>query len=134
MERCRTHGQLGDGQRSALELEHEGVAKSAQVAIMRNVEESSCGRRMEARRGTVQRACPKSWGKRLSALDKGVDGSWEETHENDEELHAWCILEDSEQRQEAVSKQNKRKLKIVVRISLLIEENNPVSNAKNSRH
>ena len=50
--------------------------------------------------------------------------------QNEEDLHAWCLLEESEneQWQEVISKQNKRKVKKVNQASLLSVESSHNSN------
>ena len=65
--------------------------------------------------------CPKSQSMALNALDEADENILMEVHENEDWLHAWCTLEDSEseQWQEVISKQERKTLKKEVRISLL---------------
>ena len=37
--------------------------------------------------------CSKAWSKGLNALDEGEERILGDTNENDDELHAWCMLE-----------------------------------------
>ena len=61
----------------------------------------------------------------LPYLNESDEYFLEQMHENDEELHAWCILDQSEneQRQDVISKQSRIKPKKEAYISLLIVEN-----------
>ena len=62
---------------------------------------------------------------------KGDENILEEIPENDE-LHAWCILEEreNEQWQEVISKQSRRNLRKDAHFSLLSDESNPISNSE----
>ena len=37
--------------------------------------------------------CLKKWSKGLNSFDEGDESFSKETHENDEEMHAWCTRE-----------------------------------------
>ena len=69
---------------------------------------------------------------KIYATDE-VDGeNAEESTEHEEDLQAWCFLEESEneQWQDVISNQNKRKVKKANQASLLKAENNHTSNPK----
>ena len=66
-----------------------------------------------------------SWNRSLNAVEDKSDIS-EEVHEDDDELHAWCLLEESEneQWQEVMSEESELKLKKLAHEPLLRVENN----------
>ena len=68
----------------------------------------------------------------MYAVDEDDGENAEESTENDEDLQAWCLLEESqnEQWQEVISKHNKRNVKKANPASLLRVENNHNSNPK----
>ena len=61
----------------------------------------------------------------LNAVDEDKGDISEEVREDEDELHAWCLLEESEdeQWQEVTSKKSKLKLKKLAHELLLIFEN-----------
>ena len=82
--------------------------------------------------GHIAAWCRKVGNKKYTPLTK-VDGeNAEESTEHEEDLQAWCFLEESEneQWQDVISKQNKRKVKKANQASLLSVENNHNSNPK----
>ena len=68
----------------------------------------------------------------MYAVDEDDGENAEESTENEEDLQAWCLLEESEneQWQEVISKHNKRNVKKANPASLLRVENNHNSNPK----
>ena len=82
--------------------------------------------------GRIAAWCRKGGNKNLYAVDEDDGENAEESTENEEDLQAWFSLEESEndQWQEVISKQNKRKVKMVNQASLLIVENSHNSNPK----
>ena len=65
-------------------------------------------------------------GRSLNAVDEDKGDISEAEREDEHELHAWCLLEESEneQWQEVISKKSKLKLKELAHESLLSVENN----------
>ena len=82
--------------------------------------------------GHIAAWCRKGGNKQLYAIDDNDGGNAEESEENEEDLQAWCLLEESEneQWQEVISKQNRRKVKKDNQASLLSVENSHNSNPK----
>ena len=78
-----------------------------------------------ARQDTLRAAwCRKRGNKFLYAIDEDDGENAEESTENEEDLQAWCLLEESENEwQEVISKQNKKKVKKANQASLLSVEN-----------
>ena len=70
--------------------------------------------------------------KNLYAIDEEDSEFVEEATDNEEDLQAWCLLEESEneQWQEAVSRREKQKLKKAYQASLLSAESSHNSNSK----
>ena len=68
----------------------------------------------------------------MYAIDEDDVENAEESTENEEELQAWCLLEESEneQWQEVIRKQSKRRVKKANRASILSVENSHNSNPK----
>ena len=68
----------------------------------------------------------------MCAVDEDDGENAEESTKNEEDLQAWCLLEESEneQRQEVISQQNKRRVKKDSQASLLSMENSHNSNPK----
>ena len=60
----------------------------------------------------------------MDSLGEGDEHILQEIHEDDDDLHAWCILEESEKEEwpEVICKQSRKKLNV---------ENNPDANSKN---
>ena len=89
----------GTDKRSTLELERQKETNSAKVARIRIVcqmaEENQMKRGAKKHIATL---CPKSRRQGLNALDEGDEGAVAELHENDEH-HAWCLLEESQSEQ-----------------------------------
>ena len=82
----------------------------------------SCGKT-----GHIASNCTKgSWNRSLNAVDEDTGDISEEVHEDEDELHAWCLLAESEneQSQELISDKLKLKLKKLAHESLLSVENN----------
>ena len=76
---------------------------------------------------TLRQIAPReSWNRSLNAVDEDTGDISEEVCEDEDELHALCLLEesDNEQWQEVISKKSKLKLKKVARESLPSVENN----------
>ena len=67
-----------------------------------------------------------SWNKCLNAVEEDKGDICEEVHEDEDELRAWCLLEESEneQWQEVISKKSKLKTKKLAHESLLSVEHN----------
>ena len=67
-----------------------------------------------------------SWNRSLNAVEEDKGDISEEVREDEDELHAWCLLEESEneQLQEVTSEKSKLKMKEFARESLLSVENN----------
>ena len=82
--------------------------------------------------GHIAARCRKGGNKNLYAVDEDDGENAEESTDNEEDLQAWCLLEESEneQWQEVISKQNKRKVKKANPASLLSVENSHNSNPK----
>ena len=82
--------------------------------------------------GHIAAWCRKGGNKKLYAVDEDDGENAEESTENEEDLQAWCLLEESEneQWQEVISKQNKRRVKKDNQASLLSIENSHNSNLK----
>ena len=78
--------------------------------------------------------CRKGGNTNLYAVDEDDGENAEESTENEEDLQAWCLLEESEneQWQEVISKQHKRKVKKAHEASLLSMEISHNSNPKTS--
>ena len=82
--------------------------------------------------GTLRQIAPRvSWNRSLNAVEEDKEDKGdisEEVHEDDDELHAWCLLKESEneQRQKVASKKSKLKSKKAAHESLLSVENNAV--------
>ena len=76
--------------------------------------------------------CRKGGNKNLYAVDEDDGEKAEESTENEEDLQAWCLLEESEneQWQEVISKHHKRRVKKDNQASLLSMENSHNSNPK----
>ena len=68
-----------------------------------------------------------SWNKSLNAVEEDKGDISEEVHEDEHELHAWCLQEESEneQWQEVTSKKSKLKSRKLNHESWLSVENNP---------
>ena len=66
-----------------------------------------------------------SWNRSLNALEEDKGDISEEVHEDDDELQAWCLLEESENErwQEVVSKKSTLKSKKVAHESMPSVEN-----------
>ena len=82
----------------------------------------SCGKP-----GHIAASCVKgSWNRSLNAAEEDKGGISEEVHEDDDESHARCLLEEneSEQWQEVTSNKSKMKTKKFAHESLLSVENN----------
>ena len=62
-----------------------------------------------------------SWNRSLNAAEEDKGDISEEVHEDGDELHAWCLLEESEneQWQEVISKKSNFKTKRIAHESLL---------------
>ena len=76
--------------------------------------------------GHIAANCVKgSWNRSLNAAEEDKGDTGEEVREDDDELRAWCLLEESEneQWQEVVSKKSKLKSKKVAHESLLSVDN-----------
>ena len=82
--------------------------------------------------GHIAALCRKGGNKNLYAVDEDDGENAEESTENEEDLQAWCLLEESEneQWQEVISKQNKRSVKQDNQASLLSMENSHNLNPK----
>ena len=67
-----------------------------------------------------------SWNRSLNAVEEHKGDISEEVHEDEDELHAWCLLEESENEQwkEVTSKKSQLKMKKIAHESLLSVENN----------
>ena len=77
----------------------------------------SCGKT-----GHIAANCVKgSWNMSRKAVEEDKEDISEEVHEDEDELHAWCLLEvsESEQWQEVTSKKSKLKTKKFAHESLL---------------
>ena len=76
---------------------------------------------------TVANCTKGSWNKSLNAVEEDKGDISVEVHEDEHELHAWCLLEESEneQWQEVTSKKSKLKPRKLNHDSLLSVENNP---------
>ena len=76
--------------------------------------------------------CRKGGNRNVYAVDEDDGENAEESTENEEDLQAWCLLEESEneQWQDVISKQNKREVKKANQASLLSMENSHSSNPK----
>ena len=88
----------------------------------------SCGKTGHiAARGTKE-----SWNRSLNAVEEDTGDISEEVREDEDELHAWCLLEDSEteQWQEVSSKKSKLKMKKFAHESLVSVENNSCASPK----
>ena len=72
-----------------------------------------------------------SWNKSLNAAEEDKGDITEEVHEDEDELHAWCLLEESENEQEVTSKKSKLKLKKLDHVSLLSVEKNSCASPRN---
>ena len=84
----------------------------------------SCGKT-----GHIAANCTKgSWNKSLNAVEEDKGDISEEVHEDDDELHAWCLLEESEseQWQEVTSKKSELKKKLDYELLLSVENNSGV--------
>ena len=82
----------------------------------------SCGKT-----GRVAANCTKeNWNKSLNAVEEDNGDVSEKVREDEDELHAWCVLEESEneQWQEVTSKKTNSKLVKLNHESLLSVENN----------
>ena len=88
----------------------------------------SCGKP-----GHIAANCVKgSWNRSLNAVDEDKGDITEEVHEDDDELHAWCLLEEGEKErwQEVTSKKSNLKTKNFAHESLLSGENNSCASPK----
>ena len=74
----------------------------------------------------------KGGNKNLNAMDEDDSENTEESAENEEDLQAWCILEESEseQWQEAISRRSKQSAKKVNQASLLSVEQSQIEPEK----
>ena len=72
-----------------------------------------------------------SWNRSLNAVEEDKGDISEEVREDEDELHAWCLLEESEneQLQEVTSEKSKLKMKEFARESLLSVETLSLTNA-----
>ena len=84
-----------------------------------------------ARQDTLQLG-RKGGSKNLYAIDEDCSENAEESAENEEDLQAWCILEESEneQWQEVISRRSKQRMKKVNQASLLSVESSHSSSPK----
>ena len=82
--------------------------------------------------GHIAAWCRIGGNKNMCAVDEDDGENAEESTEHEEDLQAWCLLEESEneQRQEVISQQNKRRVKKDSQASLLSMENSHNSNPK----
>ena len=73
-----------------------------------------------------------NWNGSLNAVDEEKGDIREKVHEDEVELHAWCLLEESEkeQWQEVISKESKLKLQNMAHGSVLSVENNSCASAR----
>ena len=79
------------------------------------------------KQNTLGQNCTKgSWNRSLNAADEDKGDISEEVHEDEDELHAWCLLEESEseQWQEVISKKSKLMLVKLAQESLPSVEKN----------
>ena len=79
--------------------------------------------------GHIAANCTKgSWNKSLNAVEEDKGDISEEVHEDEDELLAWCLLEESggEQLQEVTSKKSRLKKKLDHESSLSVENNSGV--------
>ena len=85
--------------------------------------------------GHVAANCVKgNWNRSLNAVEEDKGDTSEDVHEDEDELQAWCLLEESEneQWQEVSSKGSKLKLKQCGHNSLLSVLNNSCASPKRS--
>ena len=75
-----------------------------------------------------------NWNRSLNAVDEEKGDIREKVHEDELELHAWCLLEESEkeQWQEVISKESKLKLQNMAHGSVLSVENQSLRVSKKS--
>ena len=83
--------------------------------------------------GHIAAKCVKgSWNKSLNAVEEDKGDISDEVHEGEDELRAWCLLEesDNEQWKDVTSKKSKLKTKKFAHESLLSVENNSCASPK----
>ena len=85
--------------------------------------------------GHLAAECWKGSNKNLYAIDEDENENVEETAEDEDDLQAWCLLEESEseQWQEVISRRNKQKAKRANQASLLSVESSKILNSKKVR-
>ena len=73
----------------------------------------------------IAASCLKGGNKNLYAMGEKASEINEEAVDNEEELQAWCLLEESEHEpwQEVIRKREKQKLKNVAKVPLTLENN-----------
>ena len=100
----------------------------------RTVQQTKGQKGFEAWRGIVSRCDQRnmSGNNHLNAIDEDDSENVEEATDNEEDLQAWCLLEENEdeQWQEVISRRDKQKVKKEKQASLLIVENSQNSNSK----
>ena len=82
----------------------------------------SCGKPRHSAATCVK----ESWNRSLNAVDEDKGDTREKVHEDDDDLHAWCLLEESEneQWQEVTSKKSELKTKKFANEPLLSVDDN----------
>ena len=104
--------------------EHSIAVAAAAAAAS---EESASGHGHHSRYGRVSTAagCRKGGNKNLYAVDEDENENIEESVEDEDDLQAWCLLEESEieQWQEVINRRSKKRVKRANQSSLLSVEN-----------
>ena len=82
--------------------------------------------------GHIAAGCWKGSNKNLYAIDEDENENVEESAEDEDDLQAWCLLEESEseQWQEVISKRNKQRVKKANQASMLSVESSKDLNSK----
>ena len=115
----RIHGRKGCGKKRGKGQEKGGKGETRTCW--------TCGKT-----GHIAVECRKGSNKNLYAIDEDENENVEESAEDEDDLQAWCLLEESEneQWQEVISRRNKQKVKKADQVSLLSVENSQKLSSK----